>query len=72
MRLCAINKCRYEEIFSLDVYACNSNGRVRVILANQAFCFWHYADVQLHKLTVGQFRKCPNRSFAEYVVQVFR
>ena len=72
MRLCGIHKCRYEEIFTLDVYACNVNGRIRVVLVNQPFCFWHYADVQLNKLTAGQFKKCPSRSFDDYIVQVFR
>jgi hypothetical protein len=71
MRLCAITKCKYDEIFELDVYAVNPSGRVRMILARQPFCFWHYSEVQLNKLTAGQFRKCPNRSFSDYVVKVF-
>jgi hypothetical protein len=72
MRHCAIRKCKYDEIFSLDIYAVNTSGRVRMILANQAFCFWHYSAVQLHKLRAGEFRNCPNRSFDDYVVKVFR
>lgn len=72
MRHCAIRKCKYDEVFSASVYACNSTGRVRMVLATQPFCFWHYADVQLHKLKAGQMRLCPNRSFDDFIVQVFR
>lgn len=72
MRHCAIFKCKYDEVFKLSVYACNDSGRVRMVLAAQPFCFWHYGEVQLQKLRAGQFRNCPNRSFSEFVVQVFR
>lgn len=42
-----------------------------MILADQAFCFWHYSSVQLNMLRAGEFRSCPNRSFDDYVVKVF-
>jgi hypothetical protein len=72
MRSCAIRKCKYSEIFELSCCATSEKGRVRVILMDQPFCFWHYYQVQLNKLRVRDFKEWRGTTYTDLVMTVLR